>query len=40
MYSEMIKDYPQYKEFVKQFRFGRQDPDLSKLDSILQALST
>jgi len=39
MYNEMQQFYPQYKENVKQFRFDKHAPDLSKLDSILQTYS-
>lgn len=40
MIEDVEKRYPQYIENLKQFRFNRDDPDLSKLDSILQLLST
>lgn len=41
MISQLDSDkYRKYKEHVKQFRFNRNDPDLSKLDSILMLLST
>lgn len=39
MISEVEKNFPQYMENIKQFRFNRSEPDLSKLDSILMLLS-
>ena len=39
MISEVEQCFPQYMENIKQFRFNRSEPDLSKLDSILLLLS-
>jgi hypothetical protein len=39
MITDLERNYPQYTEHVKQFRFNKGEPDLSKLDSILMLLS-
>jgi hypothetical protein len=39
MISEVERRFPHYMENIKQFRFNRGEPDLSKLDSILMLLS-
>lgn len=40
MMNEVENKFPQYMENIKQFRFNKYEPDLSKLDSILMLLST
>lgn len=39
MISEVERRFPHYMEKIKQFRFNKSEPDLSKLDSILMLLS-
>lgn len=39
MINDVERRFPHYMENIKQFRFNRGEPDLSKLDSILMLLS-
>lgn len=40
MISEFYNKYPQYTEYIYQYIFDKSKPDLSKLDSVLNKIST
>ena len=39
MVSQLLKTHPEWKEDIQQFVFDRNDPDLSKLDSVLAKIA-